>query len=327
MAQKTVLEAVRDGIREEMERDDQVIVLGEDVGRLGGVFRATDGLYDRFGEERVIDSPLAETSIVGIAIGMALNEMRPIAEIQFADFIFPAYEQIVNEAAKMRYRSAGAYGCPMVIRAPYGAGIHGGLYHSQSVEVQFAHIPGLVVVAPSTPYDAKGLLRSSIRSDDPVIFLEHKKTYRLIKGEVPEEEYSVPLGSADVKREGSDITVLTYGLMVHHALEAAKELEKESVSVEVVDLRSLLPLDKETVLASVRKTSKALIVYEDNLTLGYGAELSAILASEAFEYLDGPVMRVAAPDVPSMPFHAVMEESLLPNPARIAEALRKLAAY
>ncbi|MEE9199454.1 MAG: transketolase C-terminal domain-containing protein, partial [Dehalococcoidia bacterium] len=239
MAQKTVLEAVREGMAEEMERDDRVVILGEDVGRMGGAFRATDGFLNRFGDERVIDTPLAETGIVGIAIGMALNGMLPIAEIQFADFIFPAYDQIVNEAAKIRYRSAGVYGCPLVIRTPYGAGVHGGLYHSQSVEVQFAHIPGLKVVAPSTPYDAKGLLKSSIRDEDPVIFLEHKRTYRLIKGEVPEEDYSIPLGQAEVKREGSDITVLAYGLMLHYALEAAEELEKESVSVEVVDLRTL----------------------------------------------------------------------------------------
>lgn len=327
MSEKTVLEAIRDGMAEEMERDDSVVILGEDVGALGGVFRTTEGLLSRFGEERVIDTPLAETAIVGIAIGMAMHGMRPIAEIQFADYIFPAYDQIVNEAAKIRYRSAGAYSCPLVIRTPYGAGIHGGLYHSQSVEVQFAHIPGLKVVAPSNPYDAKGLFKSSVRDEDPVIFLEHKKTYRSIKGEVPEEDYDIPLGTASIAREGSDITLLTYGLMVHHALEAAAELEKESVSVEVVDLRTLLPLDKGAVLESVQKTSKALVVYEDNLTLGYGAELSAILASEAFEYLDGPVMRVAAPDVPSMPFHPNMEFYCLPSSEKIADALRKLASY
>ena len=225
--------------------------------------------------------------------------MRPVAEIQFADFMFPAYDQLVNEAAKFRYRSDGAFTVPMVMRTPYGAGIHGGLYHSQSIEVQLAHIPGLKVVAPSTPYDAKGLLKSSIRDPDPVMFLEHKRTYRLIKGEVPDKDYTVPLGVADVKREGTDISVFAYGLMVHYSLEAAEELAKEGVSVEVVDLRTLSPLDKGAVLDSVKKTSKALIVYEDNLTLGYGAELSAILASEAFEYLDGPVMRVASPGYPN----------------------------
>ena len=327
MPERTVLEAIRDGVAEEMERDDSVVVLGEDVGGLGGVFRTTEGLHRRFGDERVIDTPVAETAIVGIAIGMAMNGLHPVAEVQFADYIFPAYDQIVNEAAKIRYRSAGAYSCPLVIRAPYGAGIHGGLYHSQSVEVQFAHIPGLKVVAPSSPYDAKGLIKSSIRDQDPVIFLEHKKTYRSVKGEVPEEDYDIPLGTANNVREGSDVTVLTYGLMVHHALEAAAEVERESISVEVVDLRTLLPLDKEAVLESVRKTSKALVVYEDNLTLGYGAELAAILASEAFEYLDGPVMRVAAPDVPSMPFHPNMEFYCLPSPEKIANALRKLARY
>ena len=327
MAVKTVLEAIREGMAEEMERDDRVVILGEYVGIMGGAFRATEGFLARFGENRIIDMPLAETGIVGRAIGMAINGMLPIAEIQFADFIFSAYDQIVSEAAKFRYRSAGAYGCPIVVRAPWGAGVHGGLYHSQSIEVQFAHIPGLVVVAPSTPYDAKGLMKSSIRSEDPVIFLEHKRTYRLIKGEVPDDDFTVPLGQADVKREGSDITVVAYGLMVHYALEAAEALDKEGVGVEVIDLRTLLPMDKETVISSVKKTGKALIVYEDNLTLGYGAELSAILASEAFEYLDGPVMRVASPDIPSMPFHPSMEFNCLPNPEKIAEALRTLAAY
>ena len=327
MAEKSVLEAIKDGLAEEIERDDRVVIMGEDVGNMGGAFRATEGFLARYGDRQVIDTPLAETSIVGIAIGMAVNGMRPIAEIQFADFMFPAYDQIVNEAAKFRYRSNGEFSVPMVMRTPYGAGIHGGLYHSQSIEVQLAHIPGLKVVAPSTPYDAKGLLKSSIRDPDPVMFLEHKRTYRLIKGEVPDEDYTLPIGEADVKREGSDITVLTYGLMVHFSLEAAEELAREDISVEVVDLRSLLPLDKETILDSVKKTSKALIVYEDNLTLGYGAELSAILASEAFEYLDGPVMRVASPDIPSMPFHPAMEFDALPNPAKIADALRRLAAY
>ena len=327
MAEKTVLEAIKDGLAEELERDDSVVIMGEDVGNMGGAFRATEGFLDRYGERQIIDTPLAETSIVGIAIGMAVNGMRPIAEIQFADFMFPAYDQIVNEAAKFRYRSNGEFSVPMVMRTPYGAGIHGGLYHSQSIEVQLAHIPGLKVVAPSTPYDAKGLLKSSIRDPDPVMFLEHKRTYRLIKGEVPDEDYTLPIGQADIKREGTDITVLTYGLMLHFSLEAAEELAGEGVSVEVIDLRSLLPLDKETILESVKKTSKALIVYEDNLTLGYGAELSAILASEAFEYLDGPVMRVASPDIPSMPFHPAMEFDALPNPAKIADALRQLAAY
>ncbi len=327
MVEKTVLEAIKDGLAEELERDDSVVIMGEDVGNMGGAFRATEGFLARYGERQIIDTPLAETSIVGIAIGMAVNGMRPIAEIQFADFMFPAYDQIVNEAAKFRYRSNGEFSVPMVMRTPYGAGIHGGLYHSQSIEVQLAHIPGLKVVAPSTPYDAKGLLKSSIRDPDPVMFLEHKRTYRLIKGEVPEGDYTLPIGQADIKREGSDLTILTYGLMLHFSLEAAEELAGEGVSVEVIDLRSLLPLDKETIMESVKKTSKALIVYEDNLTLGYGAELSAILASEAFEYLDGPVMRVASPDIPSMPFHPAMEFEALPNPAKIADALRQLAAY
>ena len=232
MAEKTVLEAIKEALAEELERDDSVVIMGEDVGNMGGAFRATEGFLSRFGERQIIDTPLAETAIVGIAIGMAVNGMRPVAEIQFADFMFPAYDQLVNEAAKFRYRSDGAFTVPMVMRTPYGAGIHGGLYHSQSIEVQLAHIPGLKVVAPSTPYDAKGLLKSSIRDPDPVMFLEHKRTYRLIKGEVPDEDYTVPLGVADVKREGTDISVFAYGLMVHYSLEAAEELAQEGVSVE-----------------------------------------------------------------------------------------------
>jgi len=324
---KNVLDAIRDAMFEEMQRDPSVLIMGEDVGRNGGVFRATEGLWKEFGDSRVIDTPLAELGIVGIAIGAAMNGMRPIAEIQFADFMAPAFDQIVNEAARIRYRSAGAWTCPLVIRAPYGGGIHGALYHSQCVEAFYAHVPGLKVLCPSTPYDAKGLLKAAIRDEDPVIYLEHKKTYRLIKGEVPEGDYSVPIGRADIKREGDDLSIFTYGMMVHHALEAAERVAQDGIGVEVVDLRSLRPLDKEAVLSSARKTGKALIVYEDNLFGGYGAEIAALIAEEAFEFLDGPVMRLGSPEAPAVPYSAQMEEWFMLNPQKIENAIRKLAAY
>ncbi|MEK7681611.1 MAG: alpha-ketoacid dehydrogenase subunit beta [Chloroflexota bacterium] len=327
MTVRTVLEAVRETMREEMRRDERVVLLGEDVGARGGVFRASEGLLQEFGEERVIDTPLAEGAIVGVAIGMSLNGLRPIAEIQFADFIHPAFDQIVSEAARMRYRSNGVWGCPLVVRAPYGGGVHGALYHSQSVEAFFAHVPGLKVVAPSTPRDVKGLLTAALRDDDPVIFLEHKRTYRLIKGDVPDGDFVLPLGKAEVKRAGEHVSVITYGLAVHHALQAAEEVARDGVSVEVVDLRTLRPLDTEAVLASVRKTGKALVVHEDNLTGGFGAEVAAIIAQEAFEHLDGPVTRLAGPDVPAMPFSPPLEEAFIPGPEKIAAAIRKLAAY
>jgi 2-oxoisovalerate dehydrogenase E1 component beta subunit len=325
MATKTVIEALRDALHEEMQRDERVLVMGEDVEE-GGVFRATEGFLAEFGPGRIIDTPLSESLIVGAAIGAALNGMRPVAEIQFADFIHPAMDQIVSEAARMRYRSNGAFSCPMVIRAPSGGGIHGALYHSQNVEALFAHVPGLKVVAPSTPYDAAGLLKAAIRDDDPVLFFEHKKTYRLIKGEVPEQDYVLPIGKANVVRQGKDLSILTYGLAVHQCLEAAEALAQE-VSVEVVDLRTLAPLDKEAILESVRKTGKALIVHEDNLTGGIGGEVAAIIAEEAFDYLDGPVMRLAMPDVPAVPYSPPLEEYCLLNPEKIAAAIRKLAAY
>ena len=324
---KNVLDAIRDAMFEEMQRDPSVLIMGEDVGRNGGVFRATEGLWKEFGDSRVIDTPLAELGIVGIAIGAAMNGMRPIAEIQFADFMAPAFDQIVNEAARIRYRSAGDWTCPLVIRAPYGGGIHGALYHSQCVEAFYAHVPGLKVLCPSTPYDAKGLLKAAIRDDDPVIYLEHKKTYRLIKGEVPEGDYCVPIGRADIKREGSDLSLFTYGMMVHHALEAAERVAHDGIEVEVVDLRSLRPLDKEAVLSSARKTGKALVVYEDNLFGGYGAEIAALIAEEAFEFLDGPVMRLGSPEAPAVPFSAQMEEWFMLNPQKIEHTIRKLAAY
>ena len=264
MALMTFIESIRDTLAEEMRRDESVIVLGEDVGKKGGVFLATDGLWAEFGDDRVIDTPLTESMIVGASIGAAVNGLRPVAEIQFADFIHPAFNQIVSEAARMRYRSNNAVGVPMTIRAPYGGGVHGALYHSQSVEAFFTHVPGLKVVVPSTPHDARGLLRSSIRDDDPVLFFEHKKMYRSVRGDVPDGDFVVPLGRARVTHPGSQVTVIAYGLMAHYALEAADRAAEEGISVEVVDLRTLRPLDKDTVLTSVRKTGKCLVVYEDN---------------------------------------------------------------
>jgi len=324
---KTNIEALRDTLAAEMRRDPCIVVTGEDVGRRGGVFRATERLYAEFGPGRVIDSPLSESSIVATGIGMALNGLRPICEIQFADFIHPAFNQIVNEAAKIRYRSNGAYHVPLVIRAPYGGGISGGLYHSQSVEALFAHTPGLYVLAPSTPYDIKGLLRAALLTEDPVLFLEHKKCYRQVKGEVPDEDYIVPIGAAKIARPGDDLTVIAYGLMMHESLKAADELAKDGISVEVLDLRTLAPLDKPAILESVKKTGKVLIVHEDNLTGGLGGEIAAIIAQEAFAYLDGPITRLAAPDVPAVPFSHPMQDFFMVNAEKIAAAARKLAAY
>jgi 2-oxoisovalerate dehydrogenase E1 component beta subunit len=323
----TFIESVRSTLAEEMRRDDSIVVLGEDVGKKGGVFLATDGLYDEFGGDRVLDTPLSESMIVGVSIGAAVAGLRPVPEIQFADFIFPAFNQILSEAARMRFRSNGAFSCPMTLRAPYGGGVHGALYHSQSVEAFFAHIPGLKVVIPSTPYDARGLLRTSIRDNDPVLFFEHKKMYRSVRGDVPDGDYTIPIGQAKVTREGTDVTLIAYGLMAHYALEAAELLAGDGVSAEVVDVRTLRPLDGETLLASVRKTGKAVVVYEDNRFGGYGAEIAAILAEEAFESLDGPIVRVTGPDVPGVPYNHVLEDWFMPNPERIAEAARRLAAY
>jgi 2-oxoisovalerate dehydrogenase E1 component beta subunit len=322
-----MIEAVRAAITEEMERDERVVVMGEDVGRKGGVFGATDGLYERFGEARVLDTPLAESGIVGVAVGAALNGLIPIAEIQFADFIHPAFDQIVSEAARTRYRTNGDFSVPIVIRTPFGGGVHGGLYHSQSIEAFYAHVPGLKVVVPSTPADAKGLLKSAIRDPDPVLFLEHKKVYRLIAETIPEGDHLVPIGPAIVRRQGTNLSCFAWGLMTHYCLEAAEQLAADGISVEVVDLRTLAPLDRDTILESVRRTGKAIVVYEDNVTGGFGAEVSAIISEHAFDDLDGPVVRVATPDVPAMPFNHPQEDFVMPNPTKIAEAMRKLAAY
>jgi 2-oxoisovalerate dehydrogenase E1 component beta subunit len=326
MTLKTLIEAVNEALHEEMERDPNMIVLGEDVGVHGGVFRATDGLQQRFGADRVIDTPLAELSIVGVAIGAAMQGLHPVVEIQFADYIHPAYDQIVNEAAKIRYRSNGAFGCPLVIRAPFGAGVHGGLYHSQSVEALFYHVPGLKIVIPSTPAECKGLLKSAVRDPDPVLFFEHKKSYRRVRGEVPDGSVTIPLGQAAVHREGSDVTVVTYGVGVHLALEAAERVECDGVSVEVLDLRTLAPLDREAIARSVGKTNKVLIVHEDNKTGGVGAEIAAIIAEEHFEQLDGPILRVAAADT-HIPYAPSLEEAVIPNVDDVEVALRRLAAY
>jgi 2-oxoisovalerate dehydrogenase E1 component beta subunit len=328
MAEFTLIEGVRQALDEELARDERVFIMGEDVGPRGGVFRATMGLFEKYGEKRVIDTPLAELSIAGVGIGAALYGMRPICEIQFADFIHPAFNQIVNEAAKLCYRSQGEWTVPIVIRAPYGGGIGGGLYHSQSVEALFAHVPGLKVVIPSTPYDAKGLLKSAVRDPNPVLFFEPKKGYRLIKGEIPEgEEILVPIGPARVSRPGRDLTAFAYGMMHHYTLQAAEQVAAEGIEVEVVDLRTLLPVDRKSIVDSVRKTGKALIVYEDNLTGGYGAEVAATLAEQAFTDLDAPVRRLAGPDVPAVPFSHPLQDWFMPDAAKISQAMRELAAY
>jgi 2-oxoisovalerate dehydrogenase E1 component beta subunit len=327
MPEMILVDAIRLAMEEELAADERVFIVGEDVGKRGGVFRATVGLYDKFGAERVIDSPLAELSIVGVGIGAALYGMRPVCEIQFADFIYPAMNQIISEAAKMCYRSNGDWTAPMVIRAPYGGGIGGGLYHSQSLEAFFTHVPGLKVVVPSNPYDAKGLLKSAIRDPNPVIFFEPKKGYRLIKGEVPDTDYTVPIGPAQVSRSGTDVSVFAYGMMHYYTLQAAEKLASEGISVEVVDLRTLYPVDRATILTSVKKTGKALIVYEDNLTGGYGAEIAATIADGAFTDLDAPVRRLAGPDVPGVPFSHPLQEWFMPNPEKIADAIRNLAKW
>ncbi len=328
MATRNLLQAIHDGLAEEMRTDDTVMILGEDVGRAGGVFRVTQGLAEEFGSVRAMDTPLAESLIVGAAIGLSVNGMRPVAEIQFADFIFPAFDQIVNEAARFYYRSNGAWSCPMTIRAPYGAVPGGALYHSQSVEACFCNTPGLKVVAPTFPADAKGMLKSAIRDPNPVLFFEHKKTYRLIKEEVPEEDYSIPLDKARVHREGSDITVISYGLMLYTALEVAHKLSDEpGIEVEVVEPRTLYPLDKGTILDSAKKTGKVLVVSEANLTGSVSGEIAAIVAHEAFEWLDGPVMRLGSPDVPAAAFAKPMMDFFVPDGEKIEEAMLELARY
>lgn len=321
------IDAVTQAIREEMEKDDKVFILGEDVGVKGGVFKATTGLYDQFGAERVIDAPLAESAIAGVGIGAAMYGLKPIAEMQFADFIMPAVNQIVSEAAKIRYRSNNDWTCPIVIRAPYGGGIHGALYHSQSVEAMFANTPGLKIVMPSTPYDVKGLLKAAIQDPDPVLFFEHKRAYRLIKGFVPEEDYVLPIGKADVKREGEDITVITYGLCVHFALQAAEKLAEDGISAHILDLRTVYPLDKEAIIEAASRTGKVLLVTEDNKEGSVISEVAAIIAENCLFDLDAPIMRLAAEDVPAMPYAPTMEKFFLVTPEKVETEMRKLAEF
>ncbi len=321
------IEAITLAMREEMKRDEKVFLLGEDVGQKGGVFKATFGLYEQFGEDRVIDTPLAESGIVGVGVGAAMYGMKPIAEIQFADFILPAVNQIISEAAKIRYRSNNDWSCPMVIRAPYGGGVHGALYHSQSVEAIFANQPGLKIVMPSTPYDVKGLLKAAIRDPDPVLFLEHKRAYRMIKGEVPADDYVLPIGKADVKREGEDITVITYGLCVHFALQAAEKLASDGITVHILDLRTVYPLDQESIIEAAKKTGKVLLITEDNKEGSILGEVAAIIAEHCLFDLDAPIMRLAGPDVPSMPYAPTMEKYFMVNPDKVEKAMRGLAEY
>jgi 2-oxoisovalerate dehydrogenase E1 component beta subunit len=315
---------VNDALRLEMRRDPSVVVLGEDVGRFGGVFRATTGLYEEFGPDRAIDTPLAESGIVGTALGMALYGLRPVPEIQFADFIFPAMDQIVNEVAKYRYRSGGQWSCPLVIRSPYGGGIRGGHYHSQSPEAHFIHTPGLKVVVPATPEDAKGLLLSAIRDPDPVLFFEPKRVYRAAKGEVSEGDYTVPIGEARVTRAGHQVTIVAWGSMWHEADQAAREAEVDGIDAEVLDLRSLQPLDVEAVVRSVTKTGRAVVVHEAPRTCGFGAELAALIQERCFLHLEAPVMRVTGYDTP---FPYTLENEYLPRAPRILKALREIVAY
>jgi 2-oxoisovalerate dehydrogenase E1 component beta subunit len=324
MRELTVIEAVREALADEMARDERVIVLGEDVGKLGGVFRATEGLFERFGAERVVDMPMAETVIAGVAVGLAMRGMRPVAEIQFADFIHASMDHLVGEAAKIRWRTGGDWSCPMVLRTAYGGGFRGGPYHSQSVEAYYAHAPGLKVVAPSTPADAKGLLIAAIRDPDPVLVLEHKRTYRAIRGPVPEGDHVVPIGKAAISRDGRDATVIAWGMMLHESLAAAQTLAAEGIDAEVIDLRTIAPLDRETILASLAKTRRLCVVHEDTITMGLGAELCA-LAAEA-GVLDVPPVRVAMPDIPGIPVDDELEDAVLPNRATIRDALVRLVA-
>ncbi len=324
MKEVSYLEAISEALKEEMERDKNVFILGEDVGFYGGAFKVTEGFYDKFGEWRVLDTPLSESGFTGAAIGSALMGMRPVVEMQFADFISCAFDQIVNVAAKNYYRWGGA--TPIVIRAPYGGNIHGGPYHSQCPEAWFFHCPGLKIVAPSMPYDAKGLLKAAIRDDNPVIYLEHKYLYRRIKENIPEDDFIVPIGKADIKKEGRDITIITYGAMVHTALEAAKLLEGKGIDLEVLDLRTLLPLDKDTIFNSVKKTNKVMTLHEATKTGGIGAEISSLISDEIFDHLDGPIIRIAAPDTP-VPYSPPMEEFYIPNASDVVKAAERLYSY
>jgi pyruvate dehydrogenase E1 component beta subunit len=319
-----IVQAVNHTLRDEMRRNDKIVVLGEDVGLNGGVFRATEGLYKEFGPNRVIDTPLAESGIIGVSIGMALYGLKPVPEIQFLDFIYPAFDQIQSELAKFRYRSGGQYTAPVVIRAPYGGGIRGSHYHSQSTEAFFAHTPGLKVVIPATPYDTKGLLTSALRDRDPIMFLEPKKIYRTVRGEVPDEDYAIPIGKANIAREGEDVTVFAYGAMLHVAMEAAELVASKGINVEVVDIRTLLPFDIETIISSVKKTGRVVIVHEACKTCGFGAEIAAQIAERALLHLEAPIVRVAGFDVP---FPYILEDDYLPNANRVFNAIEHVQNF
>ena len=327
MALSTYIDAINSALGEEMRRDERVYIIGEDVGAMGGAFKATKGLLEEFGPQRVIDSPLAEGIIVSSSIGAAMVGMRPVPEIQFSDFITPAMDALTQQAAKLRYRSAGTQTCPLTLRVCYGGGVGGGLYHSQTNTTWFIHEPGLIVLAPATPYDAKGLLKAAIRDDNPVVYFEHKKLYRSIKEEIPDDDYVVPIGKAVVRREGTDITAVSYGYTLQLTLQAAEKMQEKGVSVEVIDLRTLSPLDKDSFLESVAKTSRLVVIQEDHRTLGIGSEISAIVAEEAFDCLDAPIVRVTAPDVPAIPFSAPLEKFYMPSVEKIVTALERTAEY
>lgn len=324
MAIMNLIQSINDALRWAMRKDDRVVVLGEDVGKLGGVFRVTAGLQEEFGTERVIDTPLAENGIIGAAIGMALYGIRPIAEIQFADFIYPAFDQIVNEAAKYRFRSGGQFTCPLIIRTPSGGGIKGGLYHSQSPEAYFIHTAGLKVLMPSNPYDAKGLLLASLQEEDPVIIFEPKRIYRAAKGEVPEKEYTIPIGKANITKSGKDLTLISYGAMMVEAAQAAEQAANKGIDVELIDLRTLLPLDIDTVIGSVTKTGRAVIVHEAPKTCGFGAELSSLIMEKAFLSLEAPVKRVTGYDTP---FPYTLDHLYLPSPERILKGIEETISF
>ena len=320
-----MIDAVHDAIREEMRRDPSVVVLGEDVARKGGVFKATQGLLAEFGRRRVLDTPISECAIAGAAIGAAMMGLRPVAEFQFADYMHPAYDQIVNQAATIRWRTAGHVGVPVVFRAPFGAGVRGGVYHSQSVEALFCHVPGLKVVVPATPRDTKGLLKAAIRDDDPVLFFEHKKSYRRYRDEVPEDEL-IPIGVARLDRPGRDVSVITYGVGVHHARDAADPLAADGIDVEILDLRTVAPLDREAIATTVSRTHRALIVHEANRTMGVGAEVAAFISDELFMDLDAPVRRLCGGDS-HLSYNGPEEEAVIPSPQRLAEEVRRLVAF
>jgi len=322
------IEAIQLAMKEEMERDENVFILGEDVGKRGGVFRATDGFYDQFGEDRVLDTPLAESAIAGVGIGAAMYGLIPIAEMQFADFILPAVNQIVSEAAKMRYRSNNDWSVPITIRAPYGGGVNGALYHSQSIESIFANQPGLKIVIPSSPRDAKGLLKAAIRDPDPVLYFEHKKAYRLLKEEVPENDEVIPIGKANLVRKGSDLTVISYGLMLHHAKKIADDLAKEQgIETHVLDLRTVYPLDKTAIIEAAKETGKVLLITEDNLEGSIMSEVSAIIAENCLFDLDSPIRRLAGPDAPAMGYAPTLEKAFMVNEEKIKQAMVDLALF